>query len=177
MMPGLYDIDPGPQCPDVVRMIVEIPMLSSNKIEYDHELGVFRLDRRLYSPMHYPGDYGFVPGTLSEDGDPIDALALVTQPSFTGCLLEVRPVGALHMIDGAKLDQKILAVPVGDPRFDEIQLVDGLAPHIRREIEHFFDIYKELEGKRTQIEGWHSREEARALIVRARQAYLERRRG
>ena len=89
----LYDLDPGPETPEVVRMIVEIPKNSANKYEYDGNLGVFRLDRALYSPMHYPGDYGFIPGTLAEDNDPLDVLTLVEEPSFPGCLIEVRPVG------------------------------------------------------------------------------------
>ena len=93
----LYDLDPGPESPELVRMIVEIPMGSANKVEYDGELGLFRLDRALYSPMHYPGDYGFIPGTLAEDRDPLDVLTLVSQASFTGCLIEVRPVGVLNL--------------------------------------------------------------------------------
>jgi inorganic pyrophosphatase len=88
----LYDIDPGPDCPEVVRAFIEIPKNSTNKYEYDGSLGVFRLDRALYSPMHYPGDYGFIPGTLAEDDDPLDVIVLVDKPSFTGCLMEVRPV-------------------------------------------------------------------------------------
>ena len=88
----LYDLDPGPDSPEIVRMIVEIPKGSTNKYEYDGELEMFRLDRALYSPMHYPGDYGFIPGTLAEDNDPLDVLVLVNDPSFTGCLIEVRPV-------------------------------------------------------------------------------------
>src|SRR5947209_3844617 len=107
----LYDIDPGPDSPELVRAIIEIPKNSSNKYEYDGELGIFRLDRALYSPMHYPGDYGFVPGTLADDGDPLDILVLVDEPSFTGCLMEARPVGVLHMVDGKENDQKVLAVP------------------------------------------------------------------
>ena len=95
MPPLLHEIDPGPECPEIVRMIVEIPKNSGNKYEYDRALGVFRLDRTLYSPMHYPGDYGFIPGTLAEDGDPMDVLTLVDQPSFPGCLIEVRPVAVL----------------------------------------------------------------------------------
>jgi inorganic pyrophosphatase len=100
----LYDLDPGPECPELVRMIVEIPKNSANKYEYDRNLGVFRLDRALYSPVHYPGDYGFIPGTLAADGDPMDVLALVEEPSFTGCLIEVRPVGVLNMIDQDETD-------------------------------------------------------------------------
>src|ERR1700738_3673796 len=115
-MSKLYEIDPGPDCPELVRMIVEIPKNSANKYEYDTELGVFRLDRALYSPMHYPGDYGFIPGTLAPDGDPMDVLVMVVEPSFPGSLFQVRPVGLLHMVDQHERDQKIIAVPKKDPR-------------------------------------------------------------
>src|ERR1700682_2627804 len=113
----LYDIDPGPDCPEVVRMIVEIPKNSSNKYEYDGKLHVFRLDRALYSPLHYPGDYGFIPGTLSLDRDPLDVLTLVDEASYPGVLIAVRPVGMLEMVDQDEQDQKILAVPNRNPRF------------------------------------------------------------
>jgi len=170
----LYDIDPGPETPEVVRMIVEIPKNSANKFEYDGNLGVFRLDRALYSPMHYPGDYGFIPGTLAEDRDPLDVLALVTEPSFTGCLIEVRPVGVLYMVDKEEHDQKILAVPNNNPRYDSIHTMDQIFPHVRREIEHFFSIYKELQGTKTRMEGWGGPKEARKLIVDSRNVYLEK---
>ena len=175
-MPNLYDLDPGPECPRTIRMIVEIPRNSSNKIEYDHELGVFRLDRTLYSPLHYPGDYGFVPGTLSEDGDPLDVLALVTEPSFSGCMIEVRPVGVLDMVDNGKPDYKILAVPKRDPRYEQIHSVDQVGPHVLREIEHFFTIYTELEGKHTRMEGWRGVEEVHQLISASREAWMREKR-
>ncbi len=104
---SLYDLDPGPECPHVVRMIVEIPKNSSNKYEYDAETNLFRLDRTLYLPLHYPGEYGFIPGTLSEDGDPLDILALAEEPSFPGVVLFVRPVGVLDLVDGGQPDQKL----------------------------------------------------------------------
>src|SRR5262249_54277759 len=104
---SLYDLDPGPDLPNVVRMIVEIPRNSTNKYEYDGKLGVFRLDRALYSPMHYPGDYGFVPGTRSDDGDPLDVLVMVDEPSYPGVLIHVRPLGMLEMLDQNEFDQKI----------------------------------------------------------------------
>ena len=170
----LYDIDPGPETPEVVRMIVEIPKGSANKFEYDGKLNVFRLDRALYSPMHYPGDYGFIPGTLAEDHDPLDVLTLVNEPSFTGCLIEVRPVGVLYMVDKEERDQKIMAVPNNNPRFDSIHTIDQVFPHVRREIEHFFSIYKELQGTKTRMEGWGGPKEARKLIVDFRNAYLEK---
>ena len=172
---NLYDIDPGPECPEIVRVVIEIPKNSANKYEYDRELGVFRLDRALYSPMHYPGDYGFIPGTLADDGDPLDVLILVDEPSFTGCLMEVRPVGLLNMIDEREKVQKILAVPNDNPRFDSIHTVDQVFPHVRKEIEHFFSIYKELQGGKTKMDGWSGRPEARKMIGSNRQAYLANR--
>jgi inorganic pyrophosphatase len=171
----LYDIDPGPDTPEVVRAIVEIPKNSSNKYEYDGKLGVFRLDRALYSPMHYPGDYGFIPGTLADDGDPLDVLILVDEPSFSGCLLDVRPVGLLNMIDEKREDQKVLAVPSRNPRFDSIHTIDQVFPHIRKEIEHFFSIYKELQGGTTKMGGWKGPPEARKMITECRNNYLDRR--
>jgi inorganic pyrophosphatase len=171
----LYDLDPGADCPEIVRMIVEIPKNSANKYEYDGELGLFRLDRALYSPMHYPGDYGFIPGTLAEDGDPMDVLALVEEPSFSGCLIAVRPLGLLDMLDQEEPDQKILAVPNRNPRFDQWHTIDQVFPHMLREIEHFFTIYKELEGKRTEMHGWKGPREAREVIRSSRARYLERR--
>ncbi|MFN7923308.1 MAG: inorganic diphosphatase [Bryobacteraceae bacterium] len=170
---NLYDLDPGPESPEIVHMIVEIPKNSANKYEYDVKLGVFRLDRTLYSPMHYPGDYGFVPGTLADDGDPLDVLVQVQEPSFSGCMIEVRPVGVLELMDNEEGDQKILGVPIRDPRFDQIHTIDQVMPHVRREIEHFFSIYKELEGKQTRIQGWGGPKEARELIQRSRDQYLE----
>jgi inorganic pyrophosphatase len=169
----LYDIDPGPDCPEIVRMIVEIPQHSANKYEYDGELGVFRLDRALYSPLHYPGDYGFIPGTLADDHDPLDVLVLVQQPSYPGVMIEVRPVGVLNMVDSDEKDQKILAVPNRNPRYDQIHTMDQIFAHVKREIEHFFSIYKELEGKVTTMDGWGGPREARKTIQECRQRYLD----
>ena len=173
MNQSLYDIEPGPDTPEIVRMIVEIPKHSSNKYEYDGKLGVFRLDRALYSAVHYPGDYGFIPGTLAEDGDPLDVLTLVDQASFPGVLMVVRPVGVLAMVDQNEPDEKILAVPFRNPRFDQIHTIDQVFPHNLREIEHFFTIYKELEEKRTEMRGWKGPREARDVIRKARERYLE----
>jgi len=170
---SLYDLDPGPESPELVRAIIEIPKGSTNKYEYDGKLCVFRLDRALYSPMHYPGDYGFIPGTIAEDNDPMDVLVLTTEPSFTGCLIEVRPVGILNMVDSDAGDQKVLAVPTKNPRYDQIHTMDQIFSHVRREIEHFFTIYKELEGKVTRMEGWGGPREARKAIMDSRTRYLE----
>ena len=177
MVANLYELDPGPESPEIVRMIVEIPRNTANKYEYDEELGVFRLDRALYSPMHYPGDYGFIPGTLADDGDPLDVLVLVQEPSFPGCMIDVRPVGVLDLVDNEEADQKLLTVPNRNPRYDQIHTMDQIFAHVRREIEHFFTIYKELEGKQTRIEGWRGPIEARKVILDARQAYLNKRAG
>ncbi len=171
----LHELDPGPQSPDVVRMIVEIARGSNNKYEFDTKLGLFRLDRTLYSPMHYPGDYGFICGTTAEDGDPMDVLVSADAGTFTGCLVEVRPVGLLEMVDENGQDEKIIAVPDRNPRYEQIHTVDQIYPHIRREIEHFFSIYKELEGKKTEILGFRSPMEARQRIVKSRQRFLESR--
>lgn len=175
MIQNLLHMDPGPQFPNITRMIVEIPKGSTHKYEYDKELGVFRLDRALYSPIHYPGDYGFIPGTLAEDGDPLDILVWVDQPTFCGCLLEVRPVGLLKMIDQREPDTKLFAVPQRDPRYDQIKDVEDVFPHVRREIEHFFTVYKDLEGKKTEISGWLGENAALEEARAARERYLKTR--
>ena len=177
MRHSLYDLDPGPHCPRLVRMVVEIPKHSTNKYEYDAERDIFRLDRTLYSPVHYPGDYGFIPGTLADDGDPLDVLALVEEPSFSGCLVEVRPIGMLNMIDRKKPDQKVIAVPNKNPRYDEVQNLDQIFTHIQREIEHFFTIYKELEGRPTATLGWGDLSDTRKIVCECRENYLKKRGG
>jgi len=172
-IPNLHDLDPGAQSPRVVRMIVEIPKGSSNKYEYDAELSVFTMDRTLYVPLHYPGDYGFIPGTLSKDGDPLDILTLVEEPSYPGIMILARPVGVLDLIDRGQRDEKVLAVPQRNPRYDQIQSVDQVFAHYLREIEEFFSIYKELEGKRVDVQGWQGAEEAHRLIGECRERYLQ----
>ncbi len=154
-------------------MVVEIGRNSTNKYEYDPRLQLFRLDRTLYSPMHFPGDYGFIPGTIAEDDEPIDILALVEQPSFPGCLIRVRPVGMLDMVEESQYDHKILAVPERSPRYDQIRNLNDVPPHVLTEIQHFFEIYKELEGKADQIKGWQDADDARSAIAESRKRYLE----
>ncbi len=171
---NLIDLDPGPDWPRIVRLIVEIPKNSRNKYEYDDELGLFRLDRPLYSPVRYPGDYGFVPGTLQEDGDPLDVLALADEPAYPGVLILVRPIGMLELMDQKEPDHKVLAVPNRNPNFDPIESIEQVSPHTLREIEHFFDIYKELEGKKTEIRGWRGAPETRAMMSAGRERYLRR---
>src|SRR5436853_6299958 len=114
------EIPTGEKSPEIVNAIIEIPLQSSNKYEYDKKLQVFRLDRTLHSPVHYPGDYGFIPRTLSQDGDPLDVLVLVDAPTFTGCLMQVRPIGLLEMVDQGVKDEKVLGVTNNDPRYKEV---------------------------------------------------------
>jgi len=164
----------GAAAPDEVNAVIEIPRGQTNKYEYDKELHVFRLDRNLYSPVHYPGDYGFIPSTLSDDGDPLDVLVLVDAPSFTGCVMTVRPIGFLEMVDQGQGDEKVLAVGTNNPIYKEVQDYEGLYPHLLREIEHFFTIYKELEAKTTRIVGWHDAGDAREIISECQKRYAEK---
>jgi inorganic pyrophosphatase len=157
----------GDRAPDEINVIVEIPSGSRNKFEYDKALDIFRLDRALHSPIFYPGDYGFVPRTLALDDDPLDVLILVTEPTFSGCLVLARPIGLLKMIDDGKEDDKVLAVPVGEPEFAEVHNYTQIFAHQLRKIQHFFETYKVLEGKHTQIAGWEDAAEARRIIVEA----------
>lgn len=155
----------GDKSPNLVNAVIEIPKDSVNKYEYDKQLHVFRLDRTLFSPVHYPGDYGFIPCTLGHDGDPLDVLVLVEAPSFPGCLMEVRPIGMLRMVDQGKKDEKILAVADSDPLYREVKDYPDVFNHTLREIEHFFSIYKNLEGKKTEMAGWTNADAARQIIV------------
>ena len=154
----------GDVAPDEVNAVIEIPRGQTNKYEYDEQLHVFRLDRNLYSPVHYPGDYGFIPSTLSDDGDPLDVLVLVDAPSFTGCVMTVRPIGMLRMTDQGREDEKILAVGMNNPIYKDVRDYAGLYPHVLLEIEHFFTIYKELEAKTTRINGWDDAARAREIV-------------
>jgi inorganic pyrophosphatase len=168
-----HDLEAGPEPPAELNVIIEIPRGSRNKYELDKETGLFRFDRLLYSAVHYPADYGFVPRTLADDGDPLDVLVMVTEPTFPGCLIEVRPIGVFAMRDEKGLDEKILAVPRHDPLYDEYRELEDVAPHYLREVEHFFGIYKELEGVRTELVGWQDQAKARTIVERACRRYAE----
>ena len=137
-----------------IYVVVEIPKGSRNKYELDHETGRIRLDRMLFSPVHYPTDYGFVPDTLAEDGDPLDALVLLGEPTFPGCEIQARIVGMLDMADDKGPDQKLLVVPLTDPHWNYIHRIDQVPVHLLREIEHFFSVYKTLEDKTVETFGW-----------------------
>ncbi len=153
--------------------MIEIPKGSRNKYEYDKEREQIRFDRLLFSPVHYPTDYGFIEDTLALDGDALDALVLVWEPTFPGCLIEARPVGLFRMADEKGPDEKILCVPIHDPHWNGITRLDDVPPHLLREVEHFFSIYKDLEKKEVQVDGWEPREEAEVVIREARDRYRE----
>lgn len=165
----------GERCPELVNAVIEVPLGGVNKYEYDKTLKVFRLDRTLYSPVHYPGDYGFIPSTLACDGDPLDVLVLVDNASFPGCVIEVRPIGVLEMLDQGVRDEKVLAVVNHDPRYSEVSNYTDIYTHILREIEHFFSIYKDLEGKRTKTIAWRDEQEARRVILESRERFVGQR--
>jgi inorganic pyrophosphatase len=156
---------------DLIEVIVEIPRGSRNKYEFDKERGVIVLDRVLYSSVHYPTDYGFVTGTLALDGDALDALVVVDEPTFPGCHVMARPIGVLDMRDEKGPDQKILAVPVGDPRFDDIHDLNDIGQHWLKEIENFFQTYKALENKWTDVVGWEDAAAAESVIRQARRLH------
>jgi inorganic pyrophosphatase len=160
---------------DILWVTIEIPRGSRNKYEYDDALGRFRLDRTLHSSVVYPTDYGFVPDTLAADGDHLDVLLLVEEPTFPGCLVPARVLGMLEMDDEKGRDEKILAVPAGDPRFQDVHQLRDLPSHWLREIEAFFATYKLLEDKMVDVKGWHDRGEAWTLIAQTRQSFLRRR--
>jgi inorganic pyrophosphatase len=139
----------------VIDVVIEIPRGSRNKYEYDHERHVIRLDRRLFSATVYPADYGFIPETLGEDGDPLDALVLLDDPTFPGCWVSARPVAILRMVDDAGPDAKIICVPAHDARWDGVHGAADLPEGLLPEIEHFFEVYKTLEpGKHATIDGF-----------------------
>ena len=158
----------------IIETLIEIPVGSRNKYEYDEKSGRIRLDRVLYASVHYPTHYGLIPGTLAADGDPLDVLVLAEEPVFPGCLVDARVLGVLHMRDMGEDDHKIVAVEHSDPRLSPINELGDVAPHLLREIETFFNTYKDLEGKRTEIIGWWGREDALHLIDECRRAYQAR---
>lgn len=174
-MPHLWhDVPAGDAPPEHCNAIIEIPRGSRNKYELEKETGLFKLDRLLYSAVHYPGDYGFVPRTLAEDDDPLDVLVMVTAPTFTGCLIAVRPIGVFEMSDSDEHDEKVLAVPMRDPLSEGVHDLEDVPAHYLREVEHFFAIYKELEGASVDVRGWHGREHALELVNDALARYGRR---
>jgi len=158
----------GPKAPDEFNVVVEIPRGSTNKYEFDPESGNIRLDRVLYSPLFYPVDYGFIPQTKYLDGDAIDALVLLSHPTFPGCVIEASAIGVLQMRDEKGPDDKILSVAKKDPRYGYRTSIDQLNEHTTKEIIHFFEVYKDLEEKSVEVLGWKGPEEARKIIQQFR---------
>jgi inorganic pyrophosphatase len=148
----------------VINVLIEIAAGSKNKYEFDKDLQAFALDRVLYSSVQYPYDYGFVPNTLADDGDPLDGMVMIDEPTFPGCVIASRPIGMLEMIDGGDRDEKILCVPDNDPRFAQVKSLKDVAPHRLDEIAEFFKTYKNLQKKAVQILGWQDVDKVQALV-------------
>ena len=173
MVDYLHDLETGPKPPDLVYSVIENPKGTENKYEYDVKRKTIVLDRVLYSAVHFPGDYGFLPRTLDEDGDPLDILVLVTNPTFPGCVLTARPIAVLRMLDGGKRDDKIIAVPSSDPRYTEYVDIGNLPQHNLKEIAYLFETYKVLEGKQVQILGWDGAKAAKEIVSDCQNLYRE----
>ena len=161
----------GDKAPEVINVVVEIPRGSHHKYEYDEKLDEIRLDRVLHSPVFYPADYGFVPHTRSEDGDHLDVLVIITEPLFPGCVLSVRPVGVLDMEDNAGQDWKIVAVAEKDPKQRNINDITDIDEHYKKEIVHFFEVYKHLEDKWVKVAGWLGKDEACRILKEAQDRF------
>jgi inorganic pyrophosphatase len=155
---------PAQPKPGVINVLIEIPGGSKNKYEYDKDLGALALDRVLSASVKYPYDYGFIPNTLADDGDALDGMVIMDEPTFPGCIIAARPIGFLEMIDGGDRDEKILCVPDKDPRYAHVKSLKDIAPHRLEEIAEFFRTYKNLEKKVTQILGWHDVEKVQPLV-------------
>ena len=162
---------PAQPKPGIVNVLIEIPAGSKNKYEFDKDLNAFALDRVLYASVQYPYDYGFIPNTLADDGDPLDGMVIMDQPTFPGCVIAARPIGMLGMIDGGDSDEKLLCVPDKDPRYTNVTSLKDIAPHRLEEIAEFFRTYKNLEKKETKITGWQDVDSVRPLVEQCIRAY------
>ena len=157
-----------------VHLLVEIPKGSRNKYEWDEELQAIKLDRFLFSSVVYPTDYGFIPDTDGEDGDPLDAMCIVSEPTFPGCVIPVKVIGLFKMLDDGEVDDKILCVPMNDPNWNHVERLEDIPEQLRSEISHFFAIYKGPEGKVVEVDGWYPREEALDTITAAHERHRRR---
>ena len=158
---------------DWFSCIIEIPKGSRNKYEWDHERDSLVLDRFLFSSVVYPTDYGFIPETLGRDGDPLDAMVCVSEPTFPGCMIDVKPIALFRMEDDAGVDDKVLCVPLRDPGWNGMEKLEDIPNQLRDEIAHFFAIYKDLEQKKVNVDGWYPREEAIEEIENSRKRHRE----
>jgi inorganic pyrophosphatase len=165
----LHDIAAGTA--EKMNVIIEIPKFSKNKYEIDKDTGIIALDRVMHSAQDYPFDYGFVPQTLFDDGDALDVVLLTTYPLAPGILVKARPVAIMEMIDGGDRDDKVIAVPVDDPRFDEVHDLADLNKHFIKEASHFFETYKKVQNKEVKIGAWHGADKAKEAFTRSREMY------
>lgn len=170
----LHDITAGKKVPDEINVIIEIPKHSKNKYEIDKETGLIKLDRVMHTAQDYPFDYGFVPQTHWHDGDPLDVVLLTTHPLHPGILVVARPVAVVHMVDAGDRDEKIIAVPVSDPRFSEVKDLADINPHTLKELEHFFLTYKKLQNKEVDITSVEGVEAAKKAILEACELYTKK---
>mmetsp|Transcript_5528 Transcript_5528/g.11369 ORF Transcript_5528/g.11369 Transcript_5528/m.11369 type:complete len:247 (+) Transcript_5528:167-907(+) len=170
-----YTFDLGTKWPEELPVFIEVAMGSRNKFEWDQDAGVLMLDRVIHSSMHYPNDYGFIPSTLCDDGDPLDILVMGTQPLVPGCICKARPIAYMVMEDEKGMDEKVLAVLANDAMFSDVHTLEDLPSHKLREISHFFETYKALErNKWAKVGEWHGTEETYELIKRSHNAFLEK---
>jgi inorganic pyrophosphatase len=167
----LHDVASGTK--ETMNVIIEIPKFSKNKYEIDKETGLIALDRVMHTAQDYPFDYGFVPQTLFDDGDALDVVVLTTYPLAPGILVKARPIAIMEMTDGGDRDDKVIAVPVDDPRFEEIQDLSDINKHFIKEASHFFETYKKVQNKEVTVGEWHGKEEAMQAFERSRKMYEE----
>lgn len=170
----LHDISAGKNVPEIINVIVEIPKGSKNKYEIDKETGLIMLDRAMHSSQDYPFDYGFMPQSHWEDGDPLDVVILTTYPLAPGILVKVRPIAIMNMIDDGDSDAKIIAVPEKDPRWDDIKDLSDINKHTVKEIQHFFMTYKQIQSQEVQVEGWGDKADAHKAITHSQKLYTEK---
>lgn len=169
-----HDLELGEKVPQEFNVIIEIPRGSKNKYEIDKKTGLIKLDRAMKSAQDYPFDYGFAPQTLWEDGDALDVVVLSTYPIASGILVVVRPVAVMRMIDGGEGDDKIIAVPVEDPRWDEIKDLKDVNKHQLKEIQHFFETYKQIENKQVTVSGFEDKASAFLAVEKSIKLYKEK---
>ena len=167
-----HDVEPGTQ--ESMNVIIEINKGSKNKYEIDKKTGLIALDRVSYTTQDFPFDYGFVPRSLWHDNDPLDVVLLTTHPLLPGILVRARPIALLNMIDGGEGDDKIIAVPVDDPRFEKFQDLGDINPHTLKEIEHFYSTYKKLQNKEVEVKGFQGKKEAKAAFQEGLELYTRK---
>jgi len=169
-----HEISAGDKTPEEINVIIEIPKGSKNKYEIDKKTGLIALDRAMHTAQDYPFDYGFVPQTLWDDDDALDVIVLTTYPLASGILVRARPVGIMGMIDNGESDDKVIAVPVDDPRWSEVKNLDDINKHTLKEIEHFFSTYKKLQEKVVETTGFKDKKEAQEAIARSQKLYQKK---